>query len=121
MVGNHKSQSAEFWYLLMRIIEGKIMKRGVSKWDVTDMMVLRELEKIIYEEKQSVKAMIDQNRNNVKRYLLLKMHSHFSKISLCIYSKGGVHAITCRQVESYKKIRKKWLAWQKTISSLLQY
>ena len=77
MVGNHKSQSAEFWYLLMRIIEGKIMKCGVSKSDVTDMMVFRQLEiqKIIYEEEQSVKAMIDQNRNNVKRYPLLNMHS----------------------------------------------
>ena len=51
------------------------MKRGVSKSDVTDMMVFRELEKIIYEEEQSVKAMIDQNRNNVKRYPLLNMHS----------------------------------------------
>ena len=42
------------------------MKRGVRKSDLTDMAVLVELEKFISEAEQSVRAIIDQNRNNVK-------------------------------------------------------
>ena len=67
IVSNHKSQSAEFWYALVQIIEEKIMKRGV-KSELTDKLVLRKLEKIIYEEERHIRVIIDQNRNDVKRY-----------------------------------------------------
>ena len=67
IVSNHISQSAEFWYALVRIIEEKIMKRGV-KSELTDKLVLRKLEKIIYEEERHIRVIIDQNRNDVKRY-----------------------------------------------------
>ena len=108
IVSNHISQSAEFWYALARIIEEKIMKHGV-KSELTDKLVLRKLEKIIYEEERHIRGIIDQNRNDVKRYFSYGVLSSLIS-SLGFRSKCWCACYYMQASGVIQKNGKKWVA-----------